>query len=360
MREWRRSMVRRRGGADLERETVEAQTPCWTHRITIRFRYRDFKNGSRHHLVDGDRATCPRGACTSFKEKHGDKARATRRAYKADWKAFTAWMTKRGLTFLPSDYGDVEDYVTHLAEEGSEQTDGKPARVSTIERCLSGMAHYHREAGFDWFPTQSLRKTMKAIRRKLKVAKSKKRAVTDVELRAMITVTKSARDRALILVGWHGAMRRSEIVKLNVENTEETNEGLLILIESSKVDQEGAGELVGLYYAKDPKLCPVRALRAHLDESGIKEGAIFRSRYGKRLPAQEVAFVVQETATAAGFDGARFGGHSLRAGFATTAAQHKVSEDAIQRQGRWRNVAIVRGYYRNATVFDNNATKDLL
>lgn len=268
-------------------------------------------------------------------------------------------MASRGLTFLPSDYGDVEDYVTHLAEEGGPLSKG-PAKVSTIERCLSGMAYHHRQAGFDWFPSQSLRETMKSIRRKLKVAKVKKRAVTDVELRAMISVVKSARDRALILLGWFAAMRRSEIVALDVEDVEETNEGLLILIRSSKTDQAGAGELIGLYYAKDEKLCPVRALRVHLDENQIKEGAIFRNRYGARLSGQSVATVVQETAETAGLDGARFGGHSLRAGFATTAAQRKVSEDAIQRQGRWRSVSIVRGYYRNATVFDNNATKDLL
>ncbi len=299
----------------------------------------------------------------AYREKHGTKSPATLRAYVTDWRTFTAWMNARALPTLPSDYRAIEDYVTHLAEEGSPGTEGKPSRVSSIERALASIAHHHRQAGIEWFPPLFLRETMKAIRRDLKVAPKKKKAVTIEILRSIVAAAQSPRDRAIVLLGWNGAMRRSEVVKLDVSDITFEPEGLTITLRGSKTDQEGHGETIGIHKAKrDPILCPMVALRAHLDTSGIAEGPIFRNRSGGRLSGEAVAELVQRLAKRAGFENAEelFGGHSLRSGLATSAAKAGKGERSVMRHGRWRNEKVARGYYQIATVFEDNPTEDLL
>ena len=156
-------------------------------------------------------------------------------------------------------------------------------------------------------------------------------------------------DRALLLVGFAGAFRRSELVALDVE----VDDGLRITLAHSKADQEGAGAVIGIAFGSNPVTCPVRAWRAWLLTSGIIGGAAFRSiapngttLRARRLTDRAVADVVQRRAAAAGLDAATFGGHSLRAGFATQAFTEGVSEFRIMTDGRWRSSSSMRGYIR--------------
>jgi integrase len=170
-----------------------------------------------------------------------------------------------------------------------------------------------------------------------------------------------ARDRALLLVGFAGAFRRSELVALDVRDVAFTTEGLMITLRRSKTDQEGQGRSVGLPYGSRLETCPVRSLRAWLALSEITSGPLFRpiNRHGTmaegRLSDRAVALVVKRTAKAAGLDPAKYAGHSLRAGLATSAAAAGVSERAIMNQTGHKSAATVRKYIREGSLFRENA-----
>jgi integrase len=168
------------------------------------------------------------------------------------------------------------------------------------------------------------------------------------------------RDRALLLLGFAGAFRRSELVSLNAEDVTFTGDGLVILLRRSKTDQEGEGRKVGIPYGSHPETCPVRALRVWLDALGITEGPLFRSvQHGRiqpgRLCDEAVALMVKRHAKALGKDARRFAGHSLRAGLVTSAAIAGVSERSIMRQTGHRSHAILQRYIRDASLFRENA-----
>ena len=169
------------------------------------------------------------------------------------------------------------------------------------------------------------------------------------------------RDRALLLVGFAGAFRRSELVALDVDDMADTTDGLVVTIRRSKTDQEGAGEQIGIPYGSDPATCPVRSYRAWLDASGVTSGPVFRAvtRHGRmsdrRLGDAAVADVVKRCARVAGLDPCQFAGHSLRAGLITSAAEAGVAERDIMRQSRHKSVPVMRRYIRGATVWQANA-----
>jgi integrase len=191
-------------------------------------------------------------------------------------------------------------------------------------------------------------------------------AVARHDVRAMVAALDSSRligvrDRALLVIGFAGAFRRSELVALDVGDMAETADGLVVTIRRSKTDQEGEGASVGLPYGSDPATCPVRALRSWLDAAGITAGAIFRpvNRWGemgdRRLTGRAVADVVKRTAAAAGMNAAVYSGHSLRAGLITSAAEADVLERDIMRHSRHKSVPVMRRYIRGAQLFQANA-----
>jgi integrase len=292
------------------------------------------------------------------------KAKSTRRAYRASFAGFDGWCTSRGLCSCPAPPTTVAVYLAALADAG--------AAVSTIERALAGIAHEHRSRGITWSRGEpAIRETMAGIRRKLGTAPgSKKAPVGDGELAALIATLGEdlvgLRDRALLTLGWSSACRRSELVALDVVDVEFHTEGLLVHVRRSKGDQEGNGLDKGVPYASAPELCAVRALKAWLERAAITEGPIFRSvdQHGHlskdRLSDRSVARIVQRTAKAAGLDPARYGGHSLRSGFMTTAAEKGRPLEAIMRQTGHKTERVARGYIRHATVFVNNPAKGLV
>lgn len=285
------------------------------------------------------------------------KAPATLRAYRTDWRDFTAWCAARSLDGLPAEPRTVALYLTDLA--------GVKA-CATLQRRITSISQAHQAAGHEP-PTRSMivRETWRGIRRTFGTASEGKAPARTVEMRAMVATLDDTlagtRDRALLLVGFAGALRRSELVALDVADVVENGDGLVVTVRRSKTDQEGAGEQLGLPYGSDPATCPVRALRAWLGASGIESGPIFRpiTRHGamgeRRLSDRAVAEVVKRAASAAGLDAGRYAGHSLRAGLITSAAEAGVLERDIMRHSRHKSVPVMRRYIRGATLFQSNA-----
>jgi integrase len=214
-----------------------------------------------------------------------------------------------------------------------------------------------------------VRNTMKGIRRTKGTAPVQKAAALTDDVRAMVDATDAGligcRDRALILLGFAGAFRRSELVGLDVDDCAFGKDGLTVTLRRSKTDQQGAGRKVGIPYGANPDTCPVRTMQAWKEQAGIDGGPLFRSinRHGQvqpgRLSGIDVARVVKKLAKRAGLDPARYAGHSLRAGHATTAAIGGASERSIMNQTGHRSVQMVRRYIREGSLFRENSAGKL-
>lgn len=302
---------------------------------------------------------------TRLEEAARDYARASRaastlRGYRSDLRDFEAWCGDHGVASLPATPEAVALYITALAGAG--------AKASTIQRRLSALSQAHQLAGHDPPPTADpiVRTTMKGIRRTLGTAPTQKAPAVTAELRRMVATCPEAtlagrRDRALLLLGFAGAFRRSELVSLDVDALTETADGLRVRLRVSKTDQEGAGEEKGIPFGQHPETCPIRALRAWREASGIEAGPLFRpvTRHDTvqegRLTDKGVARVVKRAAERAGLDPTRYAGHSLRAGLATSAAAGGAPERAIMKQTGHRSVTMVRKYIRSGSLFQENA-----
>lgn len=286
------------------------------------------------------------------------RAENTKRAYRTDWQDFVSWCERQGLRPLPADLSTIARYLSDQAQTH---------KVSTLQRRLSSISQAHKAAGYQPISTrlEPLHSIWMGIKREKGTAQVGKAALDTEDIRAMVATLPDsllgARDKALLLLGFAGAFRRSELVGLNVEDLEFTRSGLAVTIRRSKTDQTGEGQRIGIPYTTHEETCPVRAVRAWLEASGIKEGPLFRSinRHGhmseKRLSDRAVALVVKRTAAAAGLDPTRYAGHSLRAGFATAAAARGAEERIIMVQTRHRNVQMVRRYIRDGSLFRDNA-----
>jgi integrase len=235
---------------------------------------------------------------------------------------------------------------------------------------LNAIAEAHKAVGVD-SPTSSgmVRNTLKGIKRTIGTAAVQKAAALTDDIRAMVTATDAgligARDRALILLGFAGAFRRSELVGLEVEDCGFGKDGLTITLRRSKTDQDGAGRKIGIPYGANPETCPVRVLQDWMEQAGITGGPLFRSlnRHGQaqpgRLSGNDVARVVKKLAERAGLDAAKYAGHSLRAGHATSAAIAGASERSIMSQTGHRSVQMERRYIRDGSLFRENSAGKL-
>ena len=285
------------------------------------------------------------------------KAENTLRADRADWQDFAAWCQQNGLEALPARSEGVALYLTAKADT---------CKVNTLQRRLSAISQAHTLAGFE-SPTKSapVRLVWQGIKRTKGIAPATKTPTLTADLRQMVMSLPDGplgvRDRALLLLGFAGAFRRSELVSLNRENIKIDSDGITVTLSRSKTDQEGEGRKVGIPYGSRPDTCPVRALLAWIEAAGITEGALFRplNRHGQilaeRLSDKAVSRVVKRAAEAAGFDPTQFAGHSLRAGLATSAAAAGVSERIIMQQTGHKSVLTVRRYIRDGNLFRENA-----
>jgi site-specific recombinase XerD len=298
-------------------------------------------------------------AAIAFAEQQ--HASSTRRAYRSDLAQFEAWCAPRGLVAIPASPATVATFI------GAQATAG--AKSSTITRRLAAIRYAHSIRGHK-SPTETelVRATMRGIRRTIGVAKAQKAPATADRILAMARLAPAGlaglRDRALLLLGFAGAFRRSELADLNVSDLDFVTEGLRVRIRRSKTDQEGAGQTVAI--VRGATACPVAALRDWLDTAGIQEGPVFRpmSRGGRVLPhaltPHSIGLIVKAYAAKAGFDASVFGGHSLRAGFLTSAAMRGASIFKMMDVSRHWSVNTLRGYVRQADEFKDHAGSGLL
>ena len=290
-----------------------------------------------------------------------EKAEATRRAYKSDFAIFTAWCVERDASALPAAAQSVAAFLAWEANRGT-----KP---STIGRRVAAIRYAHKLTGLP-LPTddERVRATVRGIRRIHGAAPAKKAPATCDRLLAMVATiphtTKGLRDRALLLLGFAGAFRRSELVALDLENLEFCDGGLRVHIRRSKTDQDGQGATIGISFGSIA--CPVTAVRAWITAAGITEGPLFRPvRKGGHVPADRlsdeiVADVVKHYAKRLGLDPATFAGHSLRSGFLTSAAAKGASVFKMMDVSRHRSMDTLRGYVRDAELFRDHAGTGLL
>jgi integrase len=284
------------------------------------------------------------------------KAASTRRAYELDWREFTSWCAVRGLQAMPAQASTVALYLADGA--------GRLA-VATLARRLVSIGAAHKAAGVD-NPTTApgVRVVWAGIQRTHGVAQRRKTPLVLAALRQALAelplTLRGTRDQALLLVGFAGALRRSELVALDVDDLELVDEGVILHVRRGKTDQTGAGRLVGIPTGASVATSPTGALATWLAAAGIQSGPVFRgvSSTGKPLPGRltdrQVARVVKRACELAGLHG-DYSGHSLRAGLATSAAAAGASERAIMAQTGHKSIAIARTYIRPASLFEANA-----
>jgi len=284
------------------------------------------------------------------------RAESTRRAYQRDWRYFCQWCNSHGHGFLPATPATVALYLTESAEL---------YRPITLGRRLAAISVAHQTAGFA-SPIGDIvvRDTLAGIRRVHGVGQTKKAPIRAASLRRAVESLpddlRGLRDKALLLVGYIGALRRSELVALRVENIQFVEQGVRITVRRSKSDQEGRGAIMGIGCGAHASTCPVRALRAWLDAADITAGPVFRpiSRGGtvgqEPLCGRTVALLIKGLADNLGLDPKTISGHSLRAGFITDQYSAGTAEALIMERSRHKSHFVMAGYRREADVFSFN------
>jgi integrase len=315
------------------------------------------------------RSQQPSSAAQAYAED--SRAYNTKRAYRADWAHFCAWCEQQGVTSLPADPTNVGDYLSACARgDASAEPPRPPLTVATLNRRMAAISQAHQLANYA-SPTKHewVRTVMKGIRRTLGTAQRQvSPAVSEIMrqwVRHLPDSLLGKRDRALLLLGFAGAFRRSEIAALDVADVRFVPEGMVITLRRSKTDQEGAGETKGIPLGTWAETCPVRTLKAYLKAAGITEGPLFRplNRHGtvkpKRLNGSDIAVIIKRSAEAAGFEPKEYSGHSLRAGFATAAAAAGASDRAIKKQTGHKSDRVLQRYIREGALFRENAANNL-
>ena len=294
------------------------------------------------------------------------KANNTVRAYKSDFNDFGLFCAKNGFKSLPSDPKIISLYLTHLST--------KDVKMSTLKRRLVSIGVIHKLKGYylDTKHPSIIENIMGIKRRKGSIQKGKKPILIN-SLKDIINVIdqqkneeiKILRDRSIILIGFSGGFRRNEIVSLDYDDLDFVSEGLKINLKRSKTDQFGEGTLKALPYFDNKQYCPVLSLKKWLNISKIKIGPVFR-RFAKgsklsekRLTDQTVALLLKQYLNLAGIDSTNYSGHSLRSGFATSAAESGVEERSIMAMTGHKSAEMVRRYIKEANIFKNNALKKI-
>ena len=289
------------------------------------------------------------------------KANNTIRAYKSDFSDFGIFCAQNGFKSLPSEPKVVSLYLTYLST--------KEAKMSTLKRRLVSISVIHKLKGhyLDTKHPAIIENIMGIKRRKGSIQKGKKPILIS-HLKKIINVIdqqnkeeiKKFRDRSIILVGFSGGFRRNEIVSLDFDDLDFVPEGLKINIKRSKTDQFGEGFTKALPYFNNSQYCPVVSLKKWIEISRIKSGPVFR-RFVKgsklsenRLTDQTVALLIKEYLNLAGIDSKNYSGHSLRSGFATSAADSGVEERSIMAMTGHKSTEMVRRYIKEANLFKNN------
>lgn len=299
-------------------------------------------------------------AALSF--QNAGRSEATKRAYRSDWADFSDWCAHNAEEPLPASAVAVANYVAYIAS-------GDRAKKSTVTRRVAAINKQHEMSGYAR-PGRSteVSQVVAGVRRALSSDVDKAcpfgRSLLEAATRGLDdTALRDVRDKALLLLGFACALRRSEIVSIQVEDLRfEEGSGVILAIPVSKTDQERTGHLVAMPYAKDTSLCPVKALERWLELSGVRTGALFRGVLkngeirGAALNPGSVNDIIKRAARKAGVpDPEEYSGHSLRAGFVTDAREAGVPDHLIMRTTRHKDPRTLSGYDRPAMLLENTA-----
>jgi site-specific recombinase XerD len=298
----------------------------------------------------------------TLKNLQSSKAKNTVRAYKSDFEDFGLFCVKNGFQNLPSEPKVVSLYLTHLST--------KNIKISTIRRRLVSIGVIHKTKGhyLDTKHPVIIENLMGIKRRKGTIQKGKKpllinniKHIIDVINKEKEPDIKKLRNKALLLIGFSGGFRRNEIVSLDLEDLEFVFEGVKVTVKKSKTDQFGEGMIKGIPHFENSLYCPVTSLKRWINFAKIKKGPIF-VKFSKgpkitkqRLTDQSVALIIKEYLLKAGIDNKNYSGHSLRSGFATSAAESGAEERSIMAMTGHKSSDMVRRYIKEASLFKNNA-----
>tara|TARA_X000000950_G_scaffold112267_1_gene141369 strand:- start:129 stop:1085 length:957 start_codon:yes stop_codon:yes gene_type:complete len=298
----------------------------------------------------------------TLKNLKSSKAINTVRAYKSDFRDFGIFCVKNGFKNLPSEPKIVSLYLTYLSS--------KDVKINTIKRRLVSIGVIHKLKGhyLDTKHPIIIENLMGIKRRKGSKQKGKKpllindlKKIIDVINKEKEADLKKLRNKALLLIGFAGGFRRNELVSLDVDDLEFVFEGLKITLKKSKTDQYGEGFTKGIPYFENSAYCPVKNIKSWLNVSKINKGAVF-VRFSKgiritndRLSDQSVALIIKNYLISAGIDSKEYSGHSLRSGFATSAAEAGAEERSIMAITGHKSSDMVRRYIKEANLFKNNA-----
>ena len=285
----------------------------------------------------------------TVKNLKNSKANNTLRAYQSDFRDFSFFCSKNGFSSLPTQPKIIALYITHLS---------KSSKFSTLKRRIASISVIHKLKGH-YLDTKHpiIMENLHGIKRTLGSRQKAKKPILINDLKLIIKVIdeKKLRDKALILIGFAGGFRRSELVNIIYDDIEFVNEGVKILIRKSKTDQTGEGIIKAIPYFENKEFCPVVALKDFIKEKSISinEEKIFD------LSDKSVALIIKRYAEKAGLDPSKYAGHSLRSGFATTAAEFGAEERNIMAMTGHKTTQMVRRYIQEANLFKNNALNKL-
>mgnify|MGYP001380251342 CR=1 FL=1 len=284
----------------------------------------------------------------TIKNLKNSKAPNTLRAYQADFKNFSSFCIKNGLSSMPTEPKILSIYLTHLS---------KTSKFSTLKRRIASISVIHKMKGH-YLDTKHpiIMENLLGIKRTFGSRQSPKKPILINDLKSIINVIdeekiNGKRDKSIILIGFAGGFRRSELVNIEHEDVEFVQEGVKIVIKRSKTDQSGEGNIKAIPYFNNEKYCPVKALKNYMsyEFSKSNKGKIFD------VSDKSVALIVKKYASIAGLDSNKYAGHSLRSGFATSTAESGAEERNIMAMTGHKTTQMVRRYIQEANLFKNNA-----
>ena len=285
----------------------------------------------------------------TLKNLKNSKAKNTLRAYQADFRDFSIFCSKNGFNSIPTEPKILSLYLTHLSAT---------SKFSTLKRRIASISVVHKMKGH-YLDTKHpiVMENLHGIRRAKGTKQLGKKPILINDLKSIINAIdqfnkiekKKLRDKAILLVGFSGGFRRSELVEIEYDDVEFVSEGVKIFIKRSKTDQSGEGMIKAIPYFENKNFCPVVNLKKWIDYSIIKSGKIFN------ISDKSVALIIKKYASLSGLDPNKYGGHSLRSGFATSTAESGAEERNIMAMTGHKTTQMVRRYIKDANLFKNNA-----
>ncbi len=284
----------------------------------------------------------------TLKNLKSSKASNTLRAYKADFKDFALFCQQNNLNPMPSEPKIITLYLTHLS---------KSSKFSTLKRRLASISVIHKLNGhYLDIKHPIITENLLGIKRAKGTYQKAKKPILINDLKLIINAidedknqNNRLKNKALLLIGFSGGFRRSELVAILLDDTEFVSEGVKIFVRRSKTDQSGEGMTKGIPYFSNSNYCPVVSLKNWIKEGQIKSGKIFD------MSDKNVALIIKKYASAAGLDEKKYSGHSLRSGFATSTAELGAEERSIMAMTGHKTTQMVRRYIKEANLFKNNA-----